>query len=198
MKNILLTLLVTGLTIPQLNPSIINNASQTSTLQESITVNQEHTFVSIDPTASISSLNKTPFNQIANTNYEASIVGRYESGKEEGYSTVLIKDLTTNSYKEFKFQEINSNNQLTALKVPCGTGDTVFIIVGSAFGRLSYGGSLYSLNVQTGESKLVESTFNSLEQIVNAQIDGSQINLTCYLFDDNYNNYVTYNRAINY
>ncbi|MBU3109838.1 hypothetical protein KPL36_18690 [Clostridium gasigenes] len=50
--------------------------------------------------------------------------------------------------------------------------------------------------MKTGETKLVASPFNHLEQIVDAKISGRKLDLTLYLFDDNYNNYISYNRSI--
>lgn len=198
MKKLILSALIIGITSTVVFSPVVSHASE-SNISTMVATNQTagYSFVSIDPTQSISDTWKTPLKQVDNTIYQTSIVGKSYTGEEEGFSTVLIKNTKTNSYSEYKLQTNTPYNQDTPLKVACGTQDTLFIIVGSAYGTLSYGGSLYSLNVKTGETKLVASP-TPLEQIVDAKINGSKLNLTIYLFDDNYMNYTSYNKLINY
>lgn len=198
-KKFILTAIIIGITSTLIFPAIVSHASETNTFAMAAT-NQiyGYNFVSVNPTKSISDPFKTPLKQVDNTIYQTSIVGKDTTCREEGFSTVLVKNTKTNSYLEFKFQTNEPNNQDTPLKVSCGIQDTLFIIIGSAYGTLASGGSLHSLNIKTGETKLVASPFNHFEQIVGAKISGSKLDLTLYLFDDNYINHISYNRSINY
>lgn len=198
-KRFILSVIVIGVTSTLIFSPIVSHASQPNILAKAATnQNYSYKFVSVDPTNSISDTWKTPLKQISNTIYQASIVGKGEYCQEEGFSTVLVKNTKTNLYSEFKFQTNQLHEKETPLKVSCGIQDTLFIIVGYAHGTLAYGGSIYSLNIKTGETKLVSSPFNNLEQIVDAKISGSKLELTMYLFDDNYMNHISYNREINY
>ncbi|MBU3106162.1 DUF4652 domain-containing protein [Clostridium gasigenes] len=204
MKKFILSAIILAITSTLIFPPIVSHASETNIVAMSATnQNYNYKFEAVNPTNSISESFKTPLKQIDNTIYQASIVGRDITGREEGLSTVLIKNTKTNSYSEFKFKsdrqtESGLVNADTSLKVCSGIQDTLFIIVGYAYGRVTYGGSLYSLNIKTGETKLVSSPFNSLEQIVDAKISGNKLDLTLYLFDDNMMNHISYNRSIIY
>jgi len=157
----------------------------------------EGKFVSVaDPSKSVKDEgSRTPFVKIDNSNMRASIVGKDCTGHEEGMSTVLI-EISKGNYKEFKFQPNDPDRLITALKVPSGLGTDVYVIVGGAYGTLSFGGSLYSLNVFTGETKLVYKP-NEFEQVVDAKVRGDKIKLTCYKFDDNFMEYTTVYHTIN-
>ncbi|MCR6514919.1 MAG: DUF4652 domain-containing protein [Clostridium chrysemydis] len=194
-KIILSTLIIGSLTTTMVLPSTIANAAESGTTLNSVAESQ---FIKFSPSSSsINDIgNRTPLKQISNTVYEASIVGKTDTGQEEGVGTVLIKNTITNSYSEFRFQSNNPNYQYSPLKITCGTDDTVYIIVGGAFGTLNYGGSLYSLNLKTGQTKLVaEKSYG--EQIVDAKIKNDKLNLEIYKFDDNFMNYTIYNKSIN-
>lgn len=191
-KNLLILSILTITSLMCAPVTTKANILETPIMNETETSNY-YNFISIDPTDSVNSDFKTPFKKIDTTIYEASIVGRGTNGKEEGISTVLIKNTKTNSYSEFK---LDTNTSSTAINVTCGTDDTIFITVGYAYGRLTHGGDLYSLNLKTQETKLVASAFHSKEQIVDAKLNDNELTLTCYAFDDDFMNYISYTRTV--
>lgn len=194
MKNKFLISFVIGASIIFISSPITTLASTSSmTLAQATT----DTFVPVNIPIGIPSDLLAPFKKIDNTIYECAVEYKDSIPYEEGFSTVYIKNTKNNTYKAFKFKSAQPNAQITALKVACGSGDTLYIITGSAFGTLSYGGSVYSLDVNTCKTKLVAPPFNSSEQIVDAKLDGNKLNLTCYLFDDEALNYITYTRSVN-
>lgn len=127
MKKFISTAIILCITSTLIFPSVASHASETTTVSKSaITQAYSYNFVSLKPTTSISDPFKTPLKQVSNTIYQASIVGKDTTCREEGFSTVLVKNTQTNSYSEFKFQTNNPDDQYTALKVPCGIKDTLF------------------------------------------------------------------------
>lgn len=130
---------------------------------------------------------RTPLTRVKNTKYETSIVGKGSTGQEEGKSTILVRNIEDNSYRNIT---LSTEKNQTALKVCGGKGDTIYVIAGGSHGTLNYGGDMYAIDLNK-MSVLKINTANDNEQIVSAKfIDDITMELTKYKFDDQYIDYV--------
>ncbi|QAA30519.1 DUF4652 domain-containing protein [Clostridium manihotivorum] len=195
MKKFLIKALVICCLLPITNAGVSAKAQEIRlNTSNSVTVNSQTYFEEINPENSIKSDWRTPLKKVGNTNYEASIVGKGEYADEEGPATVLVRDTLTNKYKEFKFIDRNNleHPQVSALKVVDGKANTLFVIVGNAYGMGFQGNSIYSLNVQDGTSKMVTQTTGAAIAVIKDAklINDNLLKAEVWIFDDQMINHI--------
>lgn len=103
----------------------------------------------------ISSMNvesQTPWEVNKENNYSACVLGKGEYAEEEGYASLIIKT-PKGSLTEYKLKNEQSS-QTTIVQTEWLDKDRVLVMTGSAYGTLVSGQKIYSININTGVTKL--------------------------------------------
>ena len=102
---------------------------------------------------------------------KALIYGKGEEMIEEGYSKVILQDLTKNEYYVIELNDKSS--QLTVKGITWRNNNHILAIIGRAYGTLdkgeygaASGGNVYDLNLDTRELFLVYKTKDDTTQVI--------------------------------
>ncbi len=64
--------------------------------------------------------------------------------------------------------------------------ENLLVVIGAAYGTISWGGELYLLNINTEELTLIREVANDNEQIIEAKLVDDKISLEIIIWDDNF------------
>lgn len=102
---------------------------------------------------------------------KALIYGKGEEMIEEGYSKVILQDLTRNEYYVIELNDKSS--QITVKGITWRNNNHILAIIGKAYGMVSKGeygavsgGNVYDLNLDTRELSLVYKTKDDKTQVI--------------------------------
>lgn len=125
----------------------------------------------------------TPWETSPMGKYEATIEGRGKKAKEEGYSTIFIKD--KKSKKLIKLTLFNENKiKLTTKDIEWINEGNMFVILGQPFGMVSMGGKIYKVNIKSGEVSLYLSTKSDREEFTAIHKTSKGFSFEKYVYDD--------------
>ncbi|MBK1812499.1 DUF4652 domain-containing protein [Clostridium sp. YIM B02505] len=123
--------------------------------------------------------------------YEAYIVGKGDNIDKEGPGFLAIKDNSSNSTKYYKVTT-NSAKYDAPLYVEWNDDNTLFIIVGSAYGKTTHGGSLYALNIDKGNTVLIYGVYTPMEQVTSIKVEKNKVQMSLIKYNDSsMNSYIT-------
>ncbi|OKL38093.1 DUF4652 domain-containing protein [Domibacillus mangrovi] len=118
-----------------------------------------------------------------NGNKEAAIEGRGPGSIEEGNGVLVVKEAETTTLFSWPADE----GQETIKYVEWKDDTHVYVIVGLSQGTVTKGGSLYELNVETGDTKEVVILDDPKEEVVLVNVEKGTYTLHTYK-DDNFMN----------
>ena len=121
----------------------------------------KYNVTSMDSNAKIES--NTPWESSPISKFKATIEGKGEKANSEGYSRIIIKDVNSNKLTKLTFEN-EEKNHLTARDLEWIDENNLFVILGQSFGTVSKGGSIYKVNILSGEITLYLKTANSKEE----------------------------------
>ena len=117
---------------------------------------------------------------------KATIEGKGEKANAEGYSHIIIKDVNRNMLTKLTFEN-EEKSDLTARDLEWIDENNLFVILGPAFGTVSRGGSIYKVNVLSGETSLYLKTANDKEEFTSVHKSQNVFKFEKYVYeDDNY------------
>ncbi|GFZ32785.1 hypothetical protein CSC2_33110 [Clostridium zeae] len=118
-----------------------------------------------------------------NEKYEAYIIGKGDNIDKEGPSFLAIKNNSLNSTKYYRV--VTNNAKYNApLYVEWNDDNTLFIIVGSADGKTTHGGSLYALNIDKGNTVLIYGVYTPMEQVTSVKVEKNKIQMSLIKYND--------------
>lgn len=91
----------------------------------------------------------TPWKTSDSKRYSATVEGKGEGAIEEGIGKVILKDSQTG--EQWSFELIENEKQFTPKNVAWIDDETLLVIIGYGYGRVSLGGDIYFLNINTSE-----------------------------------------------
>lgn len=113
------------------------------------------------------------------------IEGKGEDITEEGIGTIYLKDKNN----KFKTIQCNNSKKISPVYVEWIDNNKIFVIIGNSYGSVSQNKTLYSLNINTMESRIIYSAKDN-ESIQNVSIKDKKINLKLKVYDDtNFNKF---------
>jgi hypothetical protein len=120
---------------------------------------------------------------------KAQIDGRGPNGMEEGPADIFLEKGTT---EKWRFQIVNelvgASAQITPMYLEWLDNENLLITAGNAYGTVTFGGSVYKMNINTGELSMFYKVDSSKEQVTIIEKSGNNIKLTLKVFlDDNMN-----------
>ena len=125
----------------------------------------------------------TPWESSPLEKFKATIEGKGEKANAEGYSHIIIKDVNLNKLTKLTFEN-EEKNQLTARDLEWIDESTLFVILGQPFGTVSKGGSIYKVNILTGETTLHLKASNSKEEFTAVHKSENIFKFEKYVYDD--------------
>lgn len=130
-----------------------------------------------------------------NERYEAYIIGKGDNLDKEGPSFLAIKDKSSNSTKYYEVVTDNAKYD-APLYVEWYDDNTLFIIVGSAYGKTTHGGSLYALNIDKSNTMLIYGVYTPMEQVTSIKVEKNKIQMSLIKYkDSSMNSYSTINNT---
>jgi hypothetical protein len=138
--------------------------------------------ISSMPINSIIDMN-TPWETSPNGELEATIEGKGEKAQEEGYSSIIFKDIKTGVLTKLSLEN-EEKYQITAKDLEWIDSSTMFVIMGDPFGTVSMGGKIYKLNINNGEVYLYKDTNNPKEEYTTVIKAGNTFKFDKYVYDD--------------
>lgn len=125
----------------------------------------------------------TPWETSPLGKFKATIKGRGEDAKEEGYSNIIIKDI--NSGKLTKLTLVDeTKSKFTTRDIEWIDESEMFVIIGQAFGTVSMGGKIYKINVTTGEISLYTDTTSTKEEYTAVHKTSTGYTFNKYIYED--------------
>jgi hypothetical protein len=95
-----------------------------------------------------------------NKNYKATIEGKGDRGQEEGYSQIIIRDEKTGRLTMLSLAD-EGKKELAAKDIEWIDENTLFVIIGDAYGTVTTGGKIYKVNITDGSVELYKDTPSS-------------------------------------
>lgn len=114
---------------------------------------------------------------------KATIEGKGEKAGSEGYSHIIIKDVNSNKLTKLTFEN-EEQNKLTARDLEWIDENNLFVILGQSFGTVSKGGSIYKVNILSGETTLYLKTTNSKEEFTAVHKSENVFKFEKYVYED--------------
>ena len=129
----------------------------------------------------------TPWEASPLGTYTATIEGKGEMAKEEGYSHIIIKNEKSSALLKLTLVD-EEKNKITAKDLEWIDESNMFVIIGQPFGTVTKGGKIYKVNVVSGETSLYVNT-TSKEEYTAVKKSGSVFSFEKYVYDDD--NFIT-------
>ena len=124
----------------------------------------------------------TPWEASPLAKFKATIEGKGETAKEEGYSHIIIKD--EKSGKLIKLTLVDEEkNKITAKNLKWIDESNMFVILGQPFGTVTKGGKIYKVNIVSGETSLYADT-SLKEEYIAVHKSGSSFSFEKYVYED--------------
>lgn len=119
---------------------------------------------------------------------KACIDGKGETASEEGIGKVIVKD---SSGKMYSYEIADNKKQDSPKYVEWWDDKNLLIVIGLGYGTISQGGSLYSLNIETGKLSLVYKVNDKQNVVAVTKVKNKDSNYDLYIKmlvfeDDNY------------
>jgi hypothetical protein len=125
----------------------------------------------------------TPWEGSPSGELKATIEGKGENAKEEGYSHIIIKDKKSGKLTKLTLEN-EEKSVLTAKDLEWMDESNLFVILGQPFGTVSKGGKIYKVNIITGETTLYKDIANSREEFTAVHKSVSGFTFEKYVYDD--------------
>ena len=124
----------------------------------------------------------TPWEASPLAKFKATLEGKGETAKEEGYSHIIIKD--EKSSKLIKLTLVGEEkNKITAKDLEWIDESNMFVILGQPFGTVTKGGKIYKVNIVSGETSLYADT-SLKEEYTAVHKSGSGFSFEKYVYED--------------
>jgi len=124
----------------------------------------------------------TPWEASPLGKFKATLEGKGETVKEEGYSHIIIKDEKSGKLLKLTLRD-EEKNEITAKDLEWIDESNMFVILGQPFGTVTKGGKVYKVNIESGETSLYVNT-SSREEYIAIHKSGSNFNFEKYVYED--------------
>jgi len=125
----------------------------------------------------------TPFESSPLGKFKATIEGKGGTANAEGYSHIIIKDVTSNKLTKLTFEN-EEENHLAARDLEWIDENNLFVILGQSFGTASKGGSIYKVNILSGETTIYLKTTDSKEEFTAVHRSENVFTYEKYVYED--------------
>lgn len=115
--------------------------------------------------------------------FKATLEGKGENAKEEGYSHIVIEDNKSGKLTKLTLEN-EEKSQLTAKDLEWIDESNLFVIIGTPFGTVTMGGNIYKLNIRTGETTLYMDTANTKQEYIAVHKVASAFSFEKYVYED--------------
>lgn len=137
--------------------------------------------VSIDSNTKIE-LN-TPWETSPLGKFKATLEGKGEKASGEGYSQIIIKDVNSGKLTKLTLEN-QEKSHLTARDLEWIDENNLFVILGQSFGTVSKGGSIYKVNILSGETSVYLKTANLKEEFTAVHKSENIFKFEKYVYED--------------
>jgi hypothetical protein len=124
----------------------------------------------------------TPWETSPLGKFKATVEGKGEKAKEEGYSYIVIKDEKSGKLSKLTLEN-QEKNKITAKDLEWIDESNMFVILGQPFGTVTKGGKIYKVNITNGETSLYVNT-TPKEEYTAVGKSGSEFNFEKYVYED--------------
>ena len=140
-----------------------------------------------------------PWSELAGTKLKATVDGRGDKAQEQGDGTIVVMNAETN--KMYELYLVDNQAQYAPTFVTWFDSNNLLAVINYSQGRVTHGGDLYLLNLNTLKATAIYETYDYNEQITRAEFTKGKgiLNLEVVVYEDDFmNNYRTENRVITF
>lgn len=124
--------------------------------------------------------------------YEATIDGKGENGIEEGQGTLVVKEKATGKLTKYELNKDSIPSDLyntdphniTLKEVEWGNNDTLYVVVGQAYGTVTKGGNIFSMKVGDNTLNMMHEKLPVGQEMTQLSVSGNTLSYKKHIYDD--------------
>ncbi|WP_062197072.1 DUF4652 domain-containing protein [Massilibacterium senegalense] len=124
--------------------------------------------------------------------YEATIDGKGENGIEEGQGTLVVKEKATGKLTKYELNKDSipsdlyntDSHNITLKEVEWGNNDTLYVVVGQAYGTVTKGGNIFSIEVGDNTLKMMHEKLPVGQEMTELSVSGNTLSYKKHIYDD--------------
>ena len=128
----------------------------------------------------------TPWRSSVNNKYVACVEGIGAEAQEQGMSSIVIKELSSNNMWSLQLTEASNTRLNTPKSIEWWDDENLLVVMGYNQGPVR-GGDLYVVNIKSSSIKAVYDIVNKTRRIVNTSKSNDQLLLSMEIYDENWN-----------